>query len=62
MPDSTAAVAAERQGKNTRQLLESVALETGDDGIAIPVVPVLELAHDITRADSTERRDRRQRS
>ena len=29
MLDSTAAVAAERQGKNARQLLETVALETG---------------------------------
>jgi predicted nucleic acid-binding protein len=61
MLDSTAAVAAERQGKNARQLLESVALETADDGIAISVVTVLELAHGIARADTTERRDRRQR-
>jgi predicted nucleic acid-binding protein len=61
MLDSTAAVAAERQGKNARQLLEAVALETGDDGIAVSVVTVLELAHGITRADTTERRERRQR-
>ena len=50
MLDSTAAVAAERQGKNARQLLESVARETGDDGIAVSVITVLELAHGITRA------------
>jgi predicted nucleic acid-binding protein len=49
MLDSTAAVAAERQGKNARQLLETVALETGDEGIAVSVVTVLELAHGITR-------------
>jgi len=61
MLDSTAAVAAERQGKNARQLLESVALQTGDDGIAVSVVTVLELAHGITRADTPQRRDRRQR-
>src|SRR5271167_1560254 len=61
MLDSTAAVAAERQGKNARQLLESVALETGDDGIALSVVTVLELAHGITRGDTTDRRERRQR-
>jgi predicted nucleic acid-binding protein len=61
MLDSTAAVAAERQGKNARQLLETVALETGDEGIAVSVVTVLELAHGIARADTTERRDRRQR-
>jgi predicted nucleic acid-binding protein len=61
MLDSTAAVAAERQGKNARQLLESVALETGDEAIAVSVVTVLELAHGITRADTIERRERRQR-
>jgi predicted nucleic acid-binding protein len=61
MLDSTAAVAAERQGKNARQLLEAVALETGDDGIAVSVVTALELAHGITRADTAERRERRQR-
>lgn len=61
MLDSTAVVAAERQGKNARQLLESVALETSDDGIAVSVVTVLELAHGITRADTSERREKRQR-
>jgi predicted nucleic acid-binding protein len=61
MLDSTAAVAAERQGKNARQLLETMGRETGDEGIAISVVTVLELAHGITRADTTERRERRQR-
>jgi predicted nucleic acid-binding protein len=61
MLDSTAAVAAERQGKNARQLLEAVVLETGDEGIALSVLTVLELAHGIARADTTERRDRRQR-
>jgi predicted nucleic acid-binding protein len=59
MLDSTAAVAAERQGQNVRQLLESVALETGDDEIAVSVVTVLELAHGISRADTIERRRRR---
>ena len=52
---------AERQGKNVRQLLESVALETGDEGIAVSVMTVLELAHGISHADTPERRDRRQR-
>ena len=61
MLDSTAAVAAERQGKTARQLLEAVVLETGDEGIAISVMTVLELAHGIIRADTTERRERRQR-
>ncbi len=61
MLDSTAAVAAERRGKNARQLLEAVAFKTGDEGIAVSVVTVLELAHGIVRADTADRRDRRQR-
>jgi predicted nucleic acid-binding protein len=61
MLDSTAVVTAERQGKNARQLLEAVARETGDEGIAISVVTVLELAHGVMRADTNERRERRQR-
>ena len=47
MLDLTAAVAAERQGKNARQLLETVALETGDEGIAVSVVTVLDLGLDL---------------
>ena len=60
MLDSTAAVAAERQGKNARQLLEAVALESGDQEIALSVVTILELAHGIVRADTAERRQSRQ--
>ena len=59
--DSTVAVDAERSGKNARQLLEDVALKTGDEEIAISVVTVLELAHGIVRANARERRERRQR-
>ncbi|MGO4879566.1 MAG: hypothetical protein ACLP59_01945 [Bryobacteraceae bacterium] len=47
MLDSTAVVAAEREGKTARQLLESMALETGDDSIALAVITVMELAHAI---------------
>lgn len=36
-------------------------MESGDDGIAISVITVMELIHGITRADTTERRARRQR-
>ncbi len=61
MLDSTAAVAAERQGKTARQLMETVAIETGDDEVAISVITVLELAHGIARSDSAARREHRQR-
>jgi predicted nucleic acid-binding protein len=35
--------------------------KTGDEGIAVSVITVLELSHGITRADTRERRERRQR-
>lgn len=59
--DSSAAVAAERQGKNPKQLLQAIALETGDDEIAVSVVTLLELMHGVTRADTPERFDKRRR-
>lgn len=59
--DSSAAVAAERQGKNPKQLLQAIALETGDDELGVSALMVLELAHGIVRADSPERREKRQR-
>ena len=59
--DSSAAVAAERQGKNAKQLLEAIALSGGDDDLAVSVVTILELAHGVARADMLERRDKRQR-
>ena len=59
--DSSAAVAAERQGMNARQLFGSIREQAGDDEIAISVVTLLELAHGIARSDTPERRERRQR-
>lgn len=61
MLDSTAVVAAERHGRNARQLLEEIALCVGDEEIAISAITVLELAHGIARADSPERREQRRR-
>jgi predicted nucleic acid-binding protein len=59
--DSSAAVAAERQGMNARQMLESIAVQTDDDEIAISVVTLLELAHGTVRSDTPERRNKRER-
>ena len=58
--DSTAAVAAEREGKNARQLLEAVALVAGDDDVALSVLTVMELNHGVARADTFQRLERRQ--
>lgn len=60
MLDSTAIVDAERRGKNARQFLEAITLKAGDEGIAVSVITVLELAHGVSRADTPERRKRRQ--
>jgi predicted nucleic acid-binding protein len=59
--DSTVIVARNERGRTHRQLLEAVALEAGDDSIALSVITVLELAHSVARADTMERRERRQR-
>jgi hypothetical protein len=42
--DSSAAVPAERQGKNPKQLLQAIALETGDEELGVSALTVLELA------------------
>ena len=61
MLDSTAAIAAERHGKNAHELLLDIAKRTGDQEIAVSVISVLELAHGIERADTAERRAMRER-
>lgn len=53
--DSTAAVAAERRGKNVYQLLAEVAALAGDGDIVVSVITLLELAHGVERADSPQR-------
>jgi predicted nucleic acid-binding protein len=58
--DSSGAVAAEREGKNAKQLLQALALETGENAIAVSVLTLLELAHGAARANIPERRARRQ--
>ena len=62
--DVEAAIAAHREPLEPPAwglMLESVAIQIGDDGIALSVVTALELAHGIMRADTTERREKRQR-
>jgi predicted nucleic acid-binding protein len=58
--DSSGAVAAEREGKNAKQLLQALASETDENAIAISVLTLLELAHGAARANIPERRARRQ--
>lgn len=61
MLDSSALVAAEREGLNARRSLEMIGLATGDDDLALSVMSLLELSHGIARAETTARREKRQR-
>jgi predicted nucleic acid-binding protein len=61
MLDSSLLVAAERQGKNARQMLADVARQVGETDVAISVVTLIELAHGAARAGTLERIAKRQR-
>ena len=57
--DSSVLIAAERQGKNARQMLAAIAGAVGNTEIAISVVTLIELAHGASRADTPQRKDQR---
>lgn len=44
--------AAERQGKNARQVLTSLGQQVGETEVGVSVVPLIELAHGAARADT----------
>jgi len=58
--DSSLLVAAERQGKNARQMLADIAREVGETEVAISVVTLIELAHGAACAGTAERKAKRQ--
>jgi predicted nucleic acid-binding protein len=58
--DSSLLVAAERQGKNARQLLADIARQVGETEVAISVITLIELAHGAARAGTPERKAKRQ--
>jgi len=59
--DPSVLIATERQGKNARQMLTAVAGKIGETDIGISVVTLVELAHGAARADTTERKEKRQK-
>ena len=59
--DSSVLVAAERQGQNARHMLSSVARKIAETEIGISVVTLIELAHGAARADTPERKAKRQK-
>src|ERR1035437_4170260 len=58
--DSTVLIQAERKGLNARQALTLVMEKLGSGEVGISVVTTLEFAHGIARADTAERRAKRQ--
>ena len=59
--DSSVLIAAERQGKNARQALSSIAQKIADTDVGISVVTLIELAHGAVRADTLERKSKREK-
>lgn len=57
--DSSVLIAAERQGKNARQMLAGIAESVGNTEIAVSVITLIELAHGASRADTPQRKSKR---
>ena len=58
--DSSVAIAAERRGDTVQAFLQRAIATAGDQEAALSAVGVVELVHGIHRADSPERRARRE--
>lgn len=58
--DSSVAIAAERRGDTVQAFLQRVIDTAGDQEVALSPVGVVELVHGIHRADTAERRARRE--
>jgi predicted nucleic acid-binding protein len=58
--DSSVAIAAERRGDTVQAFLQRVIDTAGDQEAALSPVGVVELVHGVHRADSAERRARRE--
>ncbi len=58
--DSSVLITAERQGQNARQMLSAIARTAGETEIALSVVTLIELAHGAARADTAQRKAKRQ--
>jgi predicted nucleic acid-binding protein len=58
--DSSVLIAAERQGKNARQILTVIAGKIGETDVGISVVTLIELAHGAARAVTPAQKAMRQ--
>jgi len=58
--DSSVLIAAEREEKNARQVLTAIAKEIGETEVGISVMTLIELAHGANRANTPERKLKRE--
>jgi predicted nucleic acid-binding protein len=58
--DSSVLITAERQGQNPRQTLAAISGKAGNTDVAIFVVTLIELTHGAARADTVQRKEKRQ--
>ena len=58
--DSSVLITAERQGQNARQMLATISRAAGDTEVALSVITLTELAHGAARANTPERKAKRQ--
>jgi predicted nucleic acid-binding protein len=58
--DSSVLIKADRQGQNARQMLTAISRTAGETEIALSVVTLIELAHGAARADTAQRKQKRQ--
>ncbi|HTW58913.1 MAG TPA: PIN domain-containing protein [Terriglobales bacterium] len=58
--DSSVLITAERQGQNARQMLAAILGKAGNTNIAVSVITLIELAHGAARADTSQRKEKRQ--
>jgi len=58
--DSSVLVAAERQGHNAREVLTAISSHLGDTEIGLSAITLLELAHGAARANTPERKAKRE--
>jgi tRNA(fMet)-specific endonuclease VapC len=59
--DSSVLIAVERQGKNARQVLAGLTEKLDETEIGISVITLIELAHGAARADTPERKAKREK-
>src|ERR1035438_4132231 len=58
--DSSVLITAEREGQNPRQRLAAISSKAGNTDIAVSVVTLIELAHGAARADTSQRKEKRE--